>query len=126
MIAAGIPMTRRITRSKLTVLKIQVNTFGDIPIYPLLRRLPTVPIVSQLYKHPSFPHFSCPAAGTRRPPFSSASSSYIICSSLRIRSSVGGWVANQLAEEPRRSEEHTSELQSRGHLVCRLLLEKKK
>src|SRR5690625_2613132 len=39
-----------------------------------------------------------------------------------------------LEEEPKvaaigagmRSEEHTSELQSRGHLVCRLLLEKKK
>src|SRR5690625_5621820 len=31
-----------------------------------------------------------------------------------IRASVGA-----------RSEEHTSELQSRGHLVCRLLLEKK-
>src|SRR5690625_6557830 len=29
-------------------------------------------------------------------------------------------------EQVRRSEEHTSELQSRGHLVCRLLLEKKK
>src|SRR3989442_4600021 len=28
--------------------------------------------------------------------------------------------------QPRRSEEHTSELQSRPHLVCRLLLEKKK
>src|SRR5439155_13532027 len=28
--------------------------------------------------------------------------------------------------QPPRSEEHTSELQSRGHLVCRLLLEKKK
>src|SRR5690625_7052545 len=28
--------------------------------------------------------------------------------------------------EVKRSEEHTSELQSRGHLVCRLLLEKKK
>src|SRR5207253_8079809 len=27
---------------------------------------------------------------------------------------------------PDRSEEHKSELQSRGHLVCRLLLEKKK
>src|SRR5690625_6609635 len=27
---------------------------------------------------------------------------------------------------PGRSEEHTSELQSRGQLVCRLLLEKKK
>src|SRR5690625_5860519 len=30
------------------------------------------------------------------------------------------------AEREGRSEEHTSELQSRGHLVCRLLLEKKK
>src|SRR2546422_11545277 len=30
------------------------------------------------------------------------------------------------AEWSRRSEEHTSELQSRLHLVCRLLLEKKK
>src|SRR5207253_10272493 len=31
--------------------------------------------------------------------------------------------AVQIADEPSRSEEHTSELQSRGHLVCRLLLE---
>src|SRR2546422_7181293 len=30
------------------------------------------------------------------------------------------------ASPPARSEEHTSELQSRLHLVCRLLLEKKK
>src|SRR5690625_5816369 len=30
-----------------------------------------------------------------------------------------------LSRQFRRSEEHTSELQSRGHLVCRLLLEKK-
>src|SRR5690554_7732742 len=32
----------------------------------------------------------------------------------------------QLYTRPGRSEEHTSELQSRPHLVCRLLLEKKK
>src|SRR5690625_6636552 len=31
----------------------------------------------------------------------------------------------RLPSEQDRSEEHTSELQSRGHLVCRLLLEKK-
>src|SRR2546429_2324426 len=31
-----------------------------------------------------------------------------------------------IAVVPLRSEEHTSELQSRLHLVCRLLLEKKK
>src|SRR5690625_5856048 len=30
-----------------------------------------------------------------------------------------------LITKDRKSEEHTSELQSRGHLVCRLLLEKK-
>src|SRR3712207_9509097 len=30
-----------------------------------------------------------------------------------------------LLDDPRRSEEHTSELQSRQYLVCRLLLEKK-
>src|SRR5437870_6024913 len=30
-----------------------------------------------------------------------------------------------MPREQMRSEEHTSELQSRGHLVCRLLLEKK-
>src|SRR5207253_4325224 len=32
---------------------------------------------------------------------------------------------SQLSARAKRSEEHTSELQSRGHLVCRLLLEKK-
>src|SRR5439155_23134513 len=35
-------------------------------------------------------------------------------------------ITSSPAPRPTRSEEHTSELQSRGHLVCRLLLEKKK
>src|SRR5690625_6615839 len=45
---------------------------------------------------------------------------------------ITGWVAvlGLSSSAPQlslnRSEEHTSELQSRGHLVCRLLLEKKK
>src|SRR5690625_5944645 len=41
--------------------------------------------------------------------------------------SSGRWVPKSLSAQPmlsRRSEEHTSELQSRGHLVCRLRLEK--
>src|SRR5690625_7045947 len=42
--------------------------------------------------------------------------------SVNVDINVG---ATRLAENIR-SEEHTSELQSRGHLVCRLLLEKKK
>src|SRR5205809_5257911 len=40
------------------------------------------------------------------------------------RRTLGG--CNRLTHRPTRSEEHTSELQSRLHLVCRLLLEKKK
>src|SRR2546422_1599955 len=43
------------------------------------------------------------------------------------RPAGGGWCAScPGAYWPPRSEEHTSELQSRLHLVCRLLLEKKK
>src|SRR5690349_23437997 len=42
----------------------------------------------------------------------------------------GTWVAllavNSISVQAQRSEEHTSELQSRRDLVCRLLLEKKK
>src|SRR5690625_1465292 len=37
-----------------------------------------------------------------------------------------GTLPQSLQLIPMRSEEHTSELQSRGHLVCRLLLETKK
>src|SRR2546430_16446562 len=36
------------------------------------------------------------------------------------------WQASVKHGMPRRSEEHTSELQSQSNLVCRLLLEKKK
>src|SRR5437899_5842336 len=39
---------------------------------------------------------------------------------------AAGIVSAQSIGEPGRSEEHTSELQSLRHLVCRLLLEKKK
>src|SRR5215208_7672519 len=44
---------------------------------------------------------------------------------LRL-SARGGVPRTPACRSTRRSEEHTSELQSRGHVVCRLLLEKKK
>src|SRR5690625_6136948 len=50
------------------------------------------------------------------PPPSSPSCPVVSTSSSHPGSRPPGWW---------RSEEHTSELQSRGHLVCRLLLEKK-
>src|SRR3989440_7456777 len=39
---------------------------------------------------------------------------------------IWGWICRDLMPQEARSEEHTSELQSRSDLVCRLLLEKKK
>src|SRR5690625_3683839 len=44
---------------------------------------------------------------------------------VRFASRLSIWDTSHTAFRVR-SEEHTSELQSRGHLVCRLLLEKKK
>src|SRR3712207_8289292 len=44
----------------------------------------------------------------------------------KIRSAVGDKMEIMVEGHGLRSEEHTSELQSRQYLVCRLLLEKKK
>src|SRR3989442_7697753 len=44
----------------------------------------------------------------------------------RARQARAPEVLDDVVVEAWRSEEHTSELQSRPHLVCRLLLEKKK
>src|SRR5437870_7410730 len=59
----------------------------------------------------------------------------IVCGFARFHGMPAAIVGHQKGRDTKqrqfrnfgmRSEEHTSELQSRGHLVCRLLLEKKK
>src|SRR5690348_17789690 len=63
---------------------------------------------------------------------------YVRCSldkAARLRTAYSGprgvssllmtWTSSMVVSPPCRSEEHTSELQSPVHLVCRLLLEKK-
>src|SRR5687768_18064464 len=84
------------------------------------RRYPLLFFFSFRLWHPPrstlFPYttlFRSPPSGPRRPsrPTSPRSAGWPCGRSSRTRSS--------------RSEEHTSELQSRLHLVCRLLLEKK-
>src|SRR5690625_5970420 len=51
----------------------------------------------------------------------------VLAGTLRVsrgpRAGRPGPAADGIPADARRSEEHTSELQSRGHLVCRLLLE---
>src|SRR5258707_10606326 len=50
----------------------------------------------------------------------------VVMVSSPVRPSDPGQAQLKAEQEKRRSEEHTSELQSRQYLVCRLLLEKKK
>src|SRR5690625_6653016 len=52
---------------------------------------------------------------------------HIYCSREQMKEEIArtlDFVLDLLKDYGLRSEEHTSELQSRGHLVCRLLLEK--
>src|SRR5690625_7024819 len=53
-------------------------------------------------------------------------SNFALGSSSLMRMLYASPLAPLVTITSERSEEHTSELQSRGHLVCRLLLEKKK
>src|SRR5207253_9369747 len=83
----------------------------------------TASLLSTLSLHDALPISSCVSATLASWPADDALSS--------SRFAFSSWERhnNRLAKNilpPQRSEEHTSELQSRGHLVCRLLLEKKK
>src|SRR5690625_6665499 len=74
---------------------------------------------------PPHPH-SFPTRRSSDLPYSQDTTAMSCCgcrSPKKLISIVSPNCAHQMAD---RSEEHTSELQSRGHLVCRLLLEKKK
>src|SRR5258708_14042552 len=65
----------------------------------------------------------------RRPPRSTLFPYTTLFRSPGLMATICGtrsWRTCTTARETQRSEEHTSELQSPDHLVCRLLLEKKK
>src|SRR5439155_7057026 len=64
----------------------------------------------------------CPSAHGRSPVWAA----YMGSASPRRASNFATCLTTGVSKPWPRSEEHTSELQSRGHLVCRLLLEKKK
>src|SRR5207253_9537976 len=97
-----------------------------LPTLCLLFFFSTTPATTQIYTlslHDALPiSATSPMAVTRttpRSPRSAGSSETFQCSALACSfARAEHWKV--------RSEEHTSELQSRGHLVCRLLLEKKK
>src|SRR5690625_411016 len=67
-----------------------------------------------------------PHRAGRTAPFSALHLRFQAERQAHARPSVASTRSPARCRGKRRSEEHTSELQSRGHLVCRLLLEKKK
>src|SRR5699024_11938379 len=91
----------------------------DDPVYPAAEPFITWSIVLYQYSHPCPPELIFIV-------FSSCTCSRINSqASIHSGSSIINSVSSSFKIEPR-SEEHTSELQSRFDLVCRLLLEKKK
>src|SRR5262245_63805275 len=65
-------------------------------------------------------------AGVPRPRYESAASARMASANSTVACTMRTGAMLGRTWRPSRSEEHTSELQSLRHLVCRLLLEKKK
>src|SRR5689334_24336271 len=89
-----------------------------IPVFFLLRTPPR----STLFPYTTL--FRSPAAFPCSTPRACRNISTWACTASRCRDSRAA--GSRSSASPTRSEEHTSELQSQFHLVCRLLLEKKK
>src|SRR5207244_10987669 len=101
-------------------------------IYPyILVSLPVLSVRTSSFSSPYVVHPHLHSFPTRRS--SDLTMRFRFARSARCRRSCSGsWrgrprrATSGPAGSPARSEEHTSELQSPDHLVCRLLLEKKK
>src|SRR3712207_8462798 len=89
----------------------------------MIRRPPrsTLFPYTTLFRSPPAPRASSSCSWRAAPATSTCSTP-----SRSSRSSTASHCRRVSAPSSRRSEEHTSELQSRQYLVCRLLLEKKK
>src|SRR5687768_18271072 len=82
-----------------------------------------MPARSALFPYTTLFRSAGALAAVRPPQFArSAAKSAVLCPVFGRNKALG---VQPPREDSPRSEEHTSELQSRLHLVCRLLLEKK-
>src|SRR5690606_41765923 len=100
------------------------------PSYSSLHPTPT-PALYTLSLHDALPiSVAAPVASTnttdQKPANTKSTSSISMSSKAANNTPASKPAAKSKAPAKARSEEHTSELQSRENLVCRLLLEKKK
>src|SRR5690625_6576494 len=87
-------------------------------LYLFLSYATATPEIYTLSLHDALPIYNCQSNHRSLKGFG-----FIKRLNLRSRGGSGRFYNSGLGTA--RSEEHTSELQSRGHLVCRLLLDKK-
>src|SRR5438309_8577660 len=94
----------------------------------MIRRPPSSPLFpyTTLFRSTS----ASPVPGARRSPAATvrwrSSGPANIVSRPILQTCASQYNVRRIGRDTMRSEEHTSELQSQFHLVCRLLLEKKK
>src|SRR5207247_11393701 len=107
-----------------------------LPLLAVYRplRAPICAVLSPLSLHDALPISAVPGPGWRRVR-GCGRAGLDVCDPKRLdtlrledplRPGARRRVSSRLGSQTSRSEEHTSELQSRVDLVCRLLLEKKK
>src|SRR5439155_18892917 len=104
----------------LTLPTINIPTlypYNPLPIFFLIIRRPPS---STLFPYTTL--FRSSLSTPKRARAQAIGTQHVLGSHEWFTSWRGAWRSSMRS----RSEEHTSELQSRGHLVCRLLLEKKK
>src|SRR2546425_6534281 len=92
-----------------TYVRLAVYPSTRLPVYPS-------PLTASI----------CPPGSFSSPSVASHASSITPAAARNAARAPAASYAPPIASGPRRSEEHTSELQSLAYLVCRLLLEKKK
>src|SRR5690554_7419899 len=92
---------------------------SPLPLCFFFNAPPTTEIYT-LSLHDALPISAWPTACENQPDGTITTAAWVYSTRRRF------YGARCLRPTSRRSEEHTSELQSRPHLVCRLLLEKKK
>src|SRR6266496_198919 len=109
------------------LLKLMAASASIIRLWDFITALCTIDRNSTVSVGASVPHTFFFFLMIRRPPRSTLFPYTTLFRSRLPRSDAGHRPGRDPARTPRpRSEEHTSELQSRRDLVCRLLLEKKK
>src|SRR5699024_12312926 len=107
---------------RFIVYPVHSYVFGAFLLFLLLRAPPR----STLFPYTTLFRSSGANSSTIRRPLIKSAESVFARKSLHRRTWATASRPGRHRSAPERSEEHTSELQSRFDLVCRLLLEKKK